>query len=274
MEWSKLKNVILLILLCTNAALLIMVLGQNYKQESAGRQAQADAIAFLQQEGTEVEDAVVPQKNDLSPLKAERDRDEEEKLAQTLLGEGLTAQDRGGGVYLYRSALGEIQFHSDGAFQAYFQTGAFPLNGDAPEEHARGVMSRLNFDGQVLSVQAQADGCTVQLCQQWQGAPVFNLQVALNYSGGELASITGGRRLFGAPQEQEGRVMTPASALMHFSAGLNALGDVCSRIDSIQPGYVSSASLTDGMILTPVWHITTDTGGYQLDLVTGGLSRS
>ena len=55
---------------------------------------------------------------------------------------------------------------------------------------------------------------------------------------------------------------------------MNALGDVCSSIDDIQPGYLSSATLTDGMILTPVWYITTDTGGYCLDLVSGSLSRA
>ena len=69
-------------------------------------------------------------------------------------------------------------------------------------------------------------------------------------------------------------MLTPASALVRFSTGLNALGDVCSQIDSIVPGYTCSVSLTEGMVLTPVWYITTDTGGYQLDLVTGSLGRA
>ena len=32
MEWSKMKNIILLILLCTNAALLAIVLNQNFQK--------------------------------------------------------------------------------------------------------------------------------------------------------------------------------------------------------------------------------------------------
>jgi hypothetical protein len=46
-----------------------------------------------------------------------------------------------------------------------------------------------------------------------------------------------------------------------------------SRVDSIIPGYVSSTALNQRLSLTPVWRVTTDTGAYQLDLVSGELTR-
>ena len=171
MEWSKLKNIILLILLCTNAALLAMVLGQNWRESSALRQARADAIALLRQEGTQVEDDVVPQKTELTLLRAERDQAEEEQLARALLGDELAVQDRGGGVYLYRSDLGEIQFHSDGAFQARFQPNAFSLNGEGPEQLAQRIAEQLAFTGQVVQTQAQSGGSSVLLRQLYARFP-------------------------------------------------------------------------------------------------------
>ena len=48
---------------------------------------------------------------------------------------------------------------------------------------------------------------------------------------------------------------------------------MCSRVDEIVPGYLSATSLKRQMALTPVWRITTDTGAYQLDLVTGKVER-
>jgi hypothetical protein len=48
---------------------------------------------------------------------------------------------------------------------------------------------------------------------------------------------------------------------------------VCSSIDRIDPGYVSAATLSGPITLTPVWRITTDTGAYQLDMITGALTR-
>ena len=84
------------------------------------RQARADAIALLRQEGTQVEDDVVPQKTELTLLRAERDQAEEEKLARALLGDELAAQDRGGGVYLYRSDLGRSSSIATAPFRPAF----------------------------------------------------------------------------------------------------------------------------------------------------------
>lgn len=274
MEWSKMKNIILLILLCTNAALLAIVLNQSFQERQAKEQARADAILFLQQGGIQVENSAVPQSTDLVLQKAERDQSGEKRLAAALLGDSVSVQDRGGGVYLYRSAAGSIQFHSDGSFQAALEPSAFPLGDQTPEEHARQLMSQLGFTAQVLAAEDVGGVQVVQLQQLWQGVPVFNLQVTLNYTDQGLSAIASGRRLFGTPEEETAAVLTPASALVRFSTGLNALGDVCSRIDSIVPGYTCSVSLTEGMVLTPVWYITTDTGGYQLDLVTGSLGRA
>jgi len=51
------------------------------------------------------------------------------------------------------------------------------------------------------------------------------------------------------------------------------LGDVCSRVEIIERGYVSAASLNGPVTLTPAWRIVTDTGAYQLDLIAGVLTR-
>ena len=47
------------------------------------------------------------------------------------------------------------------------------------------------------------------------------------------------------------------------------MGDVCSRIDSITQGYVGTNYSPGSSALVPVWQITTDTGTYLLDMLTG-----
>ena len=76
-----------------------------------------------------------------------------------------------------------------------------------------------------------------------------------------------------AVQDASQAPITVSTALISFFNGLNGLGDVCSRIDAIERGYMSTASLSGTMTLTPVWRITTDTGSYQLDTMSGGLTR-
>ena len=112
------------------------------------------------------------------------------------------------------------------------------------------------------------------LRQNWNGNPLFDRQVTLTYRSGNLVSMSGGRRLNGTPQADESRRPLEApTALLRFYHGLTGMGDVCSRIDRITQGYVGANYSPGTSELVPVWQITTDTGTYLLDLLTGTVSR-
>lgn len=276
MEWSKLKNIILIILAAVNLTLLSFVLRREIQTRELERQARSDAILFLQNNGVSVPESVVPKRVTLCRQSVERDREQEKQLACALLGSDVEEDSWGGEVFRYYSQAGSIQFHSDGVFQGEFSPGAFPLGEQTPAAHARQVLSQLNFQGQVL--EAEGDGqeqTAVTLRQTWNEVPVFGLQVTLNYRGGELISMTAGRRLPGQPVEDAGRApISVTTGLIRFFSGLSELGDVCSRIDAITEGYSLSTTLSGPVVLVPVWHIATDTGTYQLDLITGALTRA
>lgn len=269
MPWSKLKNIILVILIVTNLFLLLLVGGQAIQGERVGVRAREDAIRFLRSRGVEVEDELVPQSIELLPRRVERDLAGEERTAAALLDGPVTAESRGGEVYRYFNEKGSVQFHSDGTFSAQLDPAAFPLG----EDRAAGgldLMERVGLMGSILEETEEE----LIFRQTWQGRPLFTQRVTLGCQDGGLASITAGRQLVGAPQEDPSRqTITVATALISFINGVNALGDVCNRIDCIEEGYVTTASLSGPTMLTPVWRITTDTGAYQLDAVTGAVTR-
>ena len=99
---------------------------------------------------------------------------------------------------------------------------------------------------------------------------VFICLVPVVILAGVLAVST-----FRAQQREDAarQAITPASALIQLLHGINELGDVCSRIDGIQPGYAARSTLTGVTQLTPVWQVNTDTVVYQLDLVSGAVTR-
>ena len=269
MEWPKLKNIILIILVLTNLCLVAFVAQRELRSSQMQRQARQEAIQFLADRGVTVEERQVPQEMELPLQTAERDLEEESQLAAALLGEGVKAEDRGAGVYRYSNSTGTIQFHSDGSFSAEFAAGAFPL-GENRVESAEELLAKLKFEGELL----QGGESSLVFRQHWNGYPLFTQQVALEIEEGCLKAMTSGRRLIGEPVEDTTRQpITVVTALIDFLNGLNALGDVCSRIDTIVPGYVATTSLSGPMTLVPVWQITTDTGSYQLDTMTGELSR-
>lgn len=269
MEWSKMKNMILMILVVTNLILLAFVLHRQYQTNRMQEQARSQAILFLAERGVQVEEDVVPARISLQPQTAQRDLEQEGAAAARLLGEGIEVEARGAEVYRYSNDKGSIQFHSDGSFLANFTAGAFPV-GEDPEADCLKVLELIGFDGELVEALNQE----LVFCQTWEGVPLFNSQVSLLYADGALVAMTNGRRLTGQPVQDTFRsTVSVSTALVSFLNGMNALGDVCSRIDSITEGYVTAVPLSGPMTLTPVWRIITDTGSYQMDLETGELSR-
>ena len=270
MEWSKLKNIILIILLITNLVLLVFVASRWLQESRIQEQTRSEAILFLTNRRVGVEESLVPRRITLRPQTVQRDLERESEAAARLLDGPVEVEARGAEVYRYFNDSGSVQFHSDGAFSAQFAPAAHPA-GEDREAYCLELLSRLGFEGEL----AQESGDTLTFRQTWEGSPIFNHQVTLELTEGCVTAMTSGRGLVGQPEEDTGRsVITVATALIDFLNGLNTLGDVCSRVERIEEGYAASSSLSGPMTLTPVWQITTDTGTYQLDLVTGELTRT
>lgn len=269
MEWTKLKNIILMILLVLNAALAVLVGRPQLSGYYRTAQANRDAIDFLEQKGIFVAESLIPDPEDLLPQMVERDREEEARLARQLLGEDARQEVRGGEVYRYTSALGVLQFHSDGSFWAKLEVEAFPIVSTG-QAAALDVLAKLGFEG-VVTDQTEA---SVTVCQQWQEASLFHQKATVKWAENGISEISTGRRLYGTPvTDPNRRTITQATALIDFYNGLNRMGNVCSRIDAITPGYLSSVGMSRTMTLTPAWYVQTNTGAYRLDLVSGELEQ-
>jgi len=148
-EGTKLKNIVIIILLLLNGFLLFLVGGRWFEDSHSHELARSSAIQVIRDSAVALEETVVPREMTLHPMQAERSLTHENSLASGLLGGEMTVEALGGEVYRYASGRGWIQFHSSGEFIAEFEPGAFQCAGEAAR-HAAGVLSMLDFDAQVL----------------------------------------------------------------------------------------------------------------------------
>lgn len=271
MEGSKIKNIVIIILLLLNGFLLVLVGGRWAQDTQSHDAARSSAIQVIREGGIQLQEADVPREMTLGAMEARRDVSTERALAAGLLGEGMTVEARGGEVYRYHSPLGWVQFHSTGEFLAEFEPGAFVPDGLTTQEHGANVLARLGFEAQLLEDDGEG---AVSFRQLVDGVPLLGCQATLNYRDGSLVSITGGRRLPGQPQPAgERESLSVATALMRLYNGLKGLGDIYNRVESIHPAYTMRVGLSGPARLDPVWYVKTDTGSYQLDTRTGQVSR-
>ena len=103
MEWRRLKNIIILILLLLNGFLLVLVGTRWGEAVKYDRAALDQTLEVLAGRGIQVDPDVLAPAESLPPLVIERDLEAEQKLAQALLGSEAQADNRGGGLYLYQS---------------------------------------------------------------------------------------------------------------------------------------------------------------------------
>lgn len=272
LEWRKLKNLIILILLVVNGFLLVLV-GTRWEESARyERSALEQTVQVLGRGGIQVDMEAVAPADGLAPMTVERDVEREARLVCALLDEEVQGDNRGGGLYLYRGALGEVSLRAGGELSA-----EFPRNDhwktEHPEDHAASLLKRLGVEGALTGQTNEGEDVILRFTQGWNGTPVFSCEVELVYRDGYLTALRG-TLLMGAGTAEAGQTLALSTALMRFSEEIGATGDVCSAIRSMEAGYRGTAqSLSGGVRLMPVWLVVTDTANYYLDCVTGALTR-
>ena len=274
MEWPKLKNIIILILLLANLFLLVMVGVQEHGSAQYQEQALTNAVSVLGNNGIRIDSDRISDELELTAMTLSRDLESETALAQALLG-ACDRVDQGGGRYAYESPLGWAEFRSNGSFSVSFVNGtqaARQIGGE--ETHALRLMEEAGLTVVLESREETEDGVELILCQTWQNVPVYSCQITAKYQNGSLLTISG-QRLMGTPQSVSGESepISVPTALLRVLNGIDDLGDICNEITAMEPGYLLTAS-ADGSRLIPMWYVTTDTGAYNLNALTGALERA
>lgn len=270
METSKLKNIVLLILLVTNLLLLLLLGTQRFQRHKSEAQALDAAIELLEEKGIAVDAGLLPRKNFPSPLTVEPNAAQEQDVFTALLGENATLTQRGLVSY-YAGAKGTAELRGDGTFYLSLLPGAYPAGEAGPERHALELMESLGFQATVTSY----DGQSVTLLQSQDGRPVFSCQAQAVYQDGSLVSVSG-HRLPGSavPSADPSDPLSLATLLTRFRSGIIESGDACGAILEAAQGYLLVSASGGEARLVPVLRVVTDANTYYVNALTGELQRA
>lgn len=270
MESSKLKNIVLLILIITNLLLGLLMLVQGVTSRQRQTQLLRDAVTLLEDRGIAVDLDAIPQADFSPSMTLERSNDWELEMFSGLLGADTTATQRGLVSY-YVGELGQAEAREDGSFVITLTDGAFPLDGQSIRSHGQAALRRMGFESMVTSAEENA----LEVVQQLNGTPVFSCTATLRYQNSSLTEISG-VRLTGVPTAEASQTtpLSIATLLLRFRSGIIDSGDACSAIVEATQGYVLSPGASGRSRLIPVLRLETDTSLYLVDALTGTVSRA
>lgn len=265
MEWSKIKNIVILILLVVNALLLVQTVARERQSAQYREDAILGAVEALRRQGYSVADGALEEEGDFSNLVAARDKAAEEKLARSLLG---TVEQTEDGIRVsYKGEKGSATFRADGGFRVVFVPGAYDASRGERDLAAK-LLAEDGQDWEVLSAGEDA----AMLRQRWAGRPIFSCTARVSYEKGSLSAIEG-QRLIGVPTQETGRgnVMDAATALIRFMSGMREGGHVFTQVEKLTAGYRAVSSGREQR-LESVWRVATDAGGFLMDAVSGEIT--
>lgn len=276
MEWSKIKNIVILILLFVNAALLALVILRENRQSQFEAETWSGAVAALERGGIAFAVEDPPRTMTLSPLSVTRDREGELSAAESLLGSLSEEPDSNPVRTSYTGPGGRAEFTMGGEF--HIEPTGLLLDGKGWEEASLQYLAQLGISVLLLDEWEQAleSGVrqhTLTFCQLWEGAPLFSCRIEAVWEGDAL-TVLQGNRIAGTSAPGEGDIpLSAAAILVRFLAGLNREGDMCSRIEGMSAGYLASGA-AGAIQLDPVWALETDNGTYYVDAASGALRRA
>lgn len=271
MRWSKIKNIIILLLVIVNVALLAMVGQRRWENEKNQRETRQRVIAMMEKNEISFLPAEMPGALTLTGRRMTLEPPGEVQAA-ALVGE-ITDHGTVGARTTWEGPLGSVTASSSGELEARFTVGAYPPGAD---EAGRGLelLSSLGFEARQTGQETENGQTTFRYVQLWNGVPVpqWTAELTWGTAGLERLSL---RRLAGEEEPLTGEgTIDAATALARFLEALNREGYVCSQVTDMYAGYATTGSGT--VSLRPTWYVETDTDPWRfaVDGVTGAVTAA
>ena len=267
MDGTRVKNIIIGLLVLVNLFLLAMFLRDKAESAEVRREAQKQVSAVLADSGISLL-SDVPW--DAEPMSCSlcRDLSAEQKMTASVLGR-CHVQDLGGNILFYKSEKGEARFRGTGEFQIMPYMGEV-AGGSDQVNTAVAILRKMGIesDPETATVERGGETTTITLTCMFRGENVYNCKVGFLFSSEYLLMIDG-RRPMEYSAEQPAEALDAATMLLHYVSELRTGGLICSEIRSVELGWLMSASASGDGTMTPFWKIETDVGQNYLNGLTG-----
>lgn len=255
MDWSKAKNLMILLLVIVNVFLLGNISYLLYRNEATARSTVTELVAYLESRGITLEEDIVPRENmGRTVLVVERSTEAEAALARALLDDASLTEDADGD---YSSQTGTCNLKSGGYMEAFW----------TEEISARNLVSRFENGGVTLQDTSYTD-TFAEFSIAYADLPVFNCQVTATLENGVWTAS--GRICVGNALRTDSASERDVAGLLVGVMQKLILMDT-TEITQIEAGWVASSISSVGVRLLPVYKLTADSGDFYVNAVDGTL---
>ena len=267
MERSRLKYVIIAILVLLNAFLLTSILMQRSAEQTTHRRLEEQIIRLFAADGMTMKEGTLPAEQPPAALSMSRDSELEQKAAAFFLGEDVTCEEQSGGVVVYLGEKGTAIFREDGSFEIDGMLAA-----EDAEAVCRTFCKNFFYGEPTFRVNIAGDG-NASAEGLYEKRRVVGGGVEFRVEGGVLTSVRG--TLLpedGIPAATDTKMLSASAALTEFQKTRRETAAVVSMVSDVTLCYRLQRSAAAPMLMVPAWCIVTDTSVYYVNCATGAVT--
>ncbi len=274
MESAKLKNVVILLLVCVNLILGGTIFYKEYLSTFITDKELSRVETYLASCGIRLEKGALGRRNrSLEGQLWERDAAAEEKIAASLL-QNVQKNVLGGGVTVYNGDNGRAVFRYGRAAEITLDEVHSPESSARAAELARSILKRAGIylpQGEVVLGRSGL-GTTVTFGHEKEGCEVVDADIAVSFTK-DGTSISG-CLLSSKPSARVSALCRPLVSLVaDFAVLQERYGLGVSEITWARYAYLRTVSDDGGALLIPVCVIVTDGGEFVINAADGSLMR-
>lgn len=267
MERSRLKNVIILILVLVNLFLLASLLMRKSAERSSRQLATQQLVTLFAADNIQLNPSLVSYQAPPFSKNLVRTYEYERAAASFFLGSALQHTDQGGNIDSYIGSNGIAVFRSTGSFDI---AGTLS-NTDQVQDLCSRFCKEFSYTEPIFQLDETGTGTAVATCQ-FDGVSVFNGSVVFTIQNNQLTMVTGTllpETYSEVPPKAE--LLSASAALTAFQRFRQENGSVVSAISDLYLSYELQSTPTSAMTLVPSWCIMTDTVQYYVNCLTGSI---
>ena len=268
MESSKIKNLVIIVLILLNVFFLIIAM-TDFAREKAEKSRVLDRLEMIMaQNGIALDPGVIADDVELASYAVKRDLNSEAAVAELFLGE-TSMEPQGGKIYKYESDRGTAVFRSGGEFEIELPGGY--ESGKTAESTVRDLLEAMDVEYIDLDILEGNDETGVTAVSSCNKTIVYNCRITFVFDGETLVLVHGRRFADLEVKSNGGETMTAATALLQFLAFAQEKEYDCTEIIGAETGYLLTISVLGEGTIMPVWKIISDVGNYYVNTTTGGV---
>lgn len=268
MERSRLKNVIILILVLANLFLLSSLFARKSAETASRQRATEQLVALFETDNIHLDPGLVSYQAPPAGQHLPRDTAREQTAAAFFLGTPLEYADQGGNIYTYTGNHGAAMFRATGSFDI---VGSLSTPSEDVRDLCRRFCKEFSCTEPQFDLDAKNNGTATALCR-FGDLTVFNCSVTFTIHDGRLTMVSGTllpETSSALPSKAE--PLSASAALIAFQQFRRENGGVVSSISDLYLSYELQSTPTAAMSLVPSWCIVTDTVQYYVNCMTGSV---